>query len=295
MTAPITEPGIYPMSSAQYHADPVEGGSLSSSGARKLIPPSCPALFRAWLDEGEEPSRTFDLGHLAHRQVLGAGEEIVVVDAANWRTKAAQAAQDEAYAAGKVPVLPHQWAQVEAMVAALRRHRIAGALLAEGTGTPEQALFWRDRPTGIWRRALIDWIQHPITGQRLIVVDYKTCVCASPEAVSKAMGSFGYNSQAAWYLDGVRALGLDGGIEPAFLCVFQEKTPPYLVTVGQPDPASLLWGDRGNRDAINAYRRCVETGHWPGYVDDVISISLPAWTIRTLEDAWLLATEGLAS
>ena len=42
------ELGVYDLPAAAYHRDPVEGGSLSASGAKKLMPPSCPALFKAW-------------------------------------------------------------------------------------------------------------------------------------------------------------------------------------------------------------------------------------------------------
>src|SRR5258708_26204894 len=38
--------GVYGIPADAYHADPIEGGSLSSSGARRLLPPGCPALFR---------------------------------------------------------------------------------------------------------------------------------------------------------------------------------------------------------------------------------------------------------
>jgi len=37
----ITEPGVYALPADVYHADPVAGGSLSSSGAKKLL--ACPA------------------------------------------------------------------------------------------------------------------------------------------------------------------------------------------------------------------------------------------------------------
>jgi hypothetical protein len=41
----ITKPGIYPgVPDEVYHADPVEGGSLSSTGARKIL--DCPAKFK---------------------------------------------------------------------------------------------------------------------------------------------------------------------------------------------------------------------------------------------------------
>lgn len=291
----VTEPGVYAMSNADYHRDPVPAGSLSSTGARKLVAPSVPALFRAWLDEGEEPNRNFDLGGAAHRRVLSAGEEIVVVDAENWRTSAAKFERDEAYAAGKVPVLPKEAEQVEAMAEALYRHPVAQILFDPDTGDPEQALFWRDEATGIWRRALLDWMQRPVKGRRLVVGDYKTCANASPDAVSKAMAAYGYHMQGAWYLDAVRALGLAGDLEPAFLFVFQEKTYPYLVTVAQPNPEAMLWGARRNREAVDTYQRCVETNTWPGYADDVISIGLPAYTIRTLEDAYELSGFGVAS
>src|SRR2546421_646443 len=85
----ITEPGLYEdLSVETYHADPVPVGSLSSSGARKLLPPGCPALFAYEREHPPEPTATFDLGHAAHKMVLGVGPEVVKIDADNWRTNA---------------------------------------------------------------------------------------------------------------------------------------------------------------------------------------------------------------
>ena len=62
----LTEPGQYGgVTPEVYHADPVFGGSLSSSGARALLPPSCPALFRHKQLHGEPPKAEFDFGHAA--------------------------------------------------------------------------------------------------------------------------------------------------------------------------------------------------------------------------------------
>ena len=36
-------------------------------------------------------------------------------------------------------------------------------------------------------------------------------------------------------------------------------------------------GRRANREAIDLYARCMETGVWPGYSDDIVTIGLPAW------------------
>ncbi|MHC3392054.1 PD-(D/E)XK nuclease-like domain-containing protein [Streptomyces lavendulocolor] len=278
----ITEPGIYPdLSIEEYHAD---RGSLSSSGARRLLPPSCPALFRYEQDHPQPPRRAFDMGTAAHRLVLGDGPELVAVDADDWRTKAARAERDEVYAAGGVPLLAAEYDQVHAMADALRRHPVASALFAPGSGRPEQSMFWRDAPTGVMRRARLDWLPDPRDG-RLLVPDYKTTRDASPEGLARAVDTYGYHQQAAWYLDAVRALGLDD--RPAFLLVCQEKQAPYLVTVVELDALALRIGAAKNRRAIETYARCVESGRWPGYADDAapVYLSLPAWAqIRDTEE-----------
>lgn len=285
MTVTLTEPGVYDLPAAVYHSDPVQGGSLSSSGAKKLLPPSCPALFKHYLDHGQTPRVEFDLGHAAHAAVLGAGEPIQVIDADDYRSKDARAQRDAAYADGRIPLLRADHEVVQGMAAAIRDHPVAGRLFAPDAGTPEQTLIWRDGEFGVWRRAMLDWLPNRQRGQRLIVADYKTSRSAEPSSITKALDSYGYAQQAAWYLDAVKALNLHGGIEPAFVFVFQEKTAPYLVTVAQPDPDALNWGDVLNRKAIHTYRTCMRTGHWPGYADDVISVGLPPWAVRQHEDA----------
>ena len=168
----VTEPGIYDIDVDDYHADPVPGGSLSSSGARKLLPPSCPAKFRYEQDNpGPSQARHFDLGHAAHKLVLGVGAPLVVIEAANYKTKAAQEQQKAAHLAGHVPLLTHEHDQVQAMAAAIREHPIAGPLFNPEHGTPEVSLFWHDTPTGVMCRARIDWLPHQIEGRRLVVVN----------------------------------------------------------------------------------------------------------------------------
>lgn len=273
----IAEPGVYDLPVSAYHGDPVKGGSLSSSGARKLLPPSCPAKFRRWLDEGRAPSREFDIGHAAHHLVLGAGPELVVVDADDWRTKAAKAERDEARAVGAVPLLPHEYDQVDAMAQALRRHPVASALLDPARGKAEQTLIWFDFEFSVWRRALLDFLPNPKAGRRMLVADYKTTASGAPGDVPRAMHSYGYHQQMDWYLAGVKALGLHGDRDPAAVLIFQEKTAPYLISIFQPDQSALDIAHTRNRKAIDLYRECTETGVWPGYGDDVMPLSLPGW------------------
>lgn len=287
-TIEVTEPGVFDIPVDAYHADPVPaqlGGSLSTSGAKLLLPPSCPARYRWATDHPEPPaaSRVFDVGTAAHRLVLGAGPDLVRIDADKWLSKAVKAEVAAVRAAGAVPLKPAEFEQVHAMAAALRRHPIAAALLA--AGIPEQSLFWVDPETGVWRRARIDWLPDATSRRRIVIPDYKSCESASPEELRRAIYNYGYHLQAAAYIDAAQAVG--HAADAAFVLIAQEKTPPYLVTVVQPDPAAVDIGRDQNRRALELYAECTGTGRWPGYTDDVAEIALPGWVERRhFEETW---------
>jgi PDDEXK-like domain of unknown function (DUF3799) len=277
----VSEPGVYDeMPEGVYHGDPVPGGSLSASGAKLLLPPSCPALYRYRRDHPKE-SAEFDFGTAAHKFVLGLGPEITVIDALDWRTKAAQEARKDARAKGVVPLLISEFSEIADMARAIEHHPVAGPLFRPGRGQAEQSMFWQDAEYGIWRRARLDW---QLPGTRLIITDYKTTPDASPAAIRKHVANFGYHLQAAQYADGARALGLDD--DPAFLFVFQERTPPYLVTIAELDDEALETGRGRLRLACEMFRDCTQAGYWPGYSQDIELISLPPWAARPVEDLY---------
>jgi hypothetical protein len=266
----IAEPGVYEMPSEVYHAHP----ALSSSGARLLLPPNCPALYRWRRDHPPESTRTFDFGHAAHKMVLGEGMEIVAIDAPDYRTKAAQAERDAVRDAGKVPLLDHEVKTVLGMADALRAHPVAAALI-EWPGKPERSLFRQDKATGVWLRSRIDWLPQPTAGGRMTIPDYKTTVSAEPLAFGRSVARYGYFQQAAWYVDMVLALGLAEDVHFVFLA--QEKTAPYLVTVFELDEYSLELGRKRNRKAIDLFARCVERDEWPTYAAGVETLTVPVW------------------
>ena len=95
-------------------------------------------------------------------------------------------------------------------------------------------------------------------------------------AISRSAANFGYDMQAAWYMDAVTALGLAD--DPAFLFIFQEKTAPYLVTVCELDGEAIARGRRRNDRALEVFAECTATDTWPSYTADVELITLPRWT-----------------
>lgn len=270
MTRP---PGVYNISEAEYFA---EVDALSCSGAKLLLPPSCPAKFFYRQDHAEYKD-VWDFGSGAHAMVLGTGPEIAEIKFDDWKKKAAQEERDAARAAGKIPLLSKELATVKEMAAALRNHPYASALLDPYDGTPEQSLFWNHPRTGIPLRSRLDQMPHTGHG-RPIITDYKSCHEADPESIAKAVARYGYHIQNAFYSDGFTELT---GERPAFVFICQEKTPPYLVNVVELDPEAVATGRRLYEQAITVYRACIKTGEWPGYADDEITeIALPGWAPR---------------
>jgi PDDEXK-like domain of unknown function (DUF3799) len=284
----LEEPGIYQLTEAEYHADPVTvpGGSLSCSGAKKLLPPSCPARFEYDRRHPPEPKEHLEFGTAAHKLVLGTGPDLEVVPGDRWDTRAAKQQIAEIRARGAVPVKERDMQAVQDMATALRQTRLAAAMLDPGCGLAEQSIVWQDAATGVWRRARTDFLRWPATTEgRMITVDYKTATSADLESVRAAVARYCYHMQDPWYRDAVAAAGLDD--DPAFCFVFQEKTPPYLVNVVQLDDAAVRAGQERNRLACEIFRDCTAAATWPGYCDytpDPDVISLPPWAVRPAED-----------
>lgn len=300
-TATITvagarEPGIYPgIPDEEYHGD---RGSLSSSGARLLLPPSTPAHFRHAMDTPRKPKREFDFGHIAHRLLLGEGARFEVLHpevvglkadgtaASNPRATAGwKQAEEDARAAGRVPVHADDHAKAEAMVSAVRRHETAGPLFAEGVA--EVSLFAEDPETGVRLRARPDWWTE-VDG-RATFVDFKTTVTAEPATFTrKATRDFGYHVQAAFYRRAAALLGLG---DVRFLFVAVEKTSPHLPSVVEFDAEALAEADRLVTQAISTYAECCATGRWPGYPPGIHLASLPPWQLANTPQARAEAAE----
>lgn len=271
MTAAVgVEPGLYDIPAELYHSDPIPGGSLSSTGAKKLAS-SCPAKFKHWLDNPQPHNKALELGTAAHKLVLDDGPELVLVDADKWNTDSIRAEVAAIRAAGDIPLKRHELEQVHAMAAALRQDEEAARLLEPGSGVAEQSAFWEDN--GIWRRARFDWLRDD--GQ---IVDYKTARSCRREDLEKAFYEHGYAQQQEWYLDAGLAFDLVDPEKP-FQFVLQEKEPPYLVVVTTCDPMARGIGRHLNEAALNTYAICRESGEWPGYPINPMT-ALPTWVER---------------
>lgn len=271
-------PGVYDgIPEADYHGDK---DSLSVSGAKKLLPPSCPARFKWELENGQQHKAVFDFGSAAHKAVLGVGADVAIIRHDSYRTTAARAERDDAYARGAIPVLEEEAKRVDGMVQALKAHPTAAALLDPAKGKPEQSAYRIDPDTGTRLRCRFDWLPDS-DGGRLVIPDYKTAASAEPGAFSRSAATFGYHMQAAWYADMAEHLGL--AEDASFVFIVQEKVAPYLVSVVELDSEAVDTGRRRYREAIDLYAECKRNDVWPSYTAGVELISLPAWATYDIE------------
>lgn len=252
---PTFTPGlVFDMSDEVYHGDPVPGGSLSSSLARRLTEHVPAKAYAAHHDR--KPTKSMNLGKAAHLHALGAGPELIVWEH-DGRTKAGKEERaeraDDVASERVIAVTEAERDQVLGMVEALRANPEVAAMLDHGT--PEVSVFWQER--GAWCRGRFDLLGD-------VGDDYKTIEDASPRGFEKAMSTYGYHQQADFYLRGLRAIGHPAGDRPMrFIC--QEKQAPYLVQVHSCDELAMEVAAALNDRAIDTFAACQASGEWPGY------------------------------
>lgn len=275
----VTKTGIFNnVSDAEYHA---MTDHLSSTGVRKLIPPSTPAHFDDWVKNPQPPSDAFDLGHVVHRLVLGKGADYFPMDpkvhglkkdgtvadspaaTATWKAAAAEARAD-----GKTPIHVDDLATAEKMRSSVFATPDAAALFK--TGEPEVSIFATDPTTGVKLRARFDWLDGHTA------VDLKTAANGAPDEFDRDAAKFGYYVQEMFYRHVAECAGwpID-----AFKFVVVEKRGPNLTTVHEWDDVARSIGKRLVRQAIDLYARCLEADDWPGYAPGTHVMGLPMWML----------------
>lgn len=251
------------MDIAAYHAHP----ALGSSRLRELL--KSPAHFRANLRRETE---ALQLGSLVHTLVLEPHtfpERYLVVPKIDGRTKEGKAAKAALADDPRIAVDGETMAEASACATSIMSHRVYQQIR---DAQVEHTVFWTDAETGIECKARFD-----VLGP--LLVDLKTTRDASPKGFQRAIATYGYHIQAAHYMAGAIANGMD---PRGFLFACVETSAPYLAAgylLGNP---TLEQGERERREALTTYARCLREDRWPGYNDDRIEvIDLPNWAQRS--------------
>lgn len=280
---------LHDVDPAKYHADDlgVDRPTLSASIAHVLetcSPLHAHAKHPRLGGLVREPKDWHDHGSLSHRLLLGRGAEVEVVEAPDWRTKAAREARDAAREAGKIPVLEADYLAAEATSEELRaRFADRGVEL---DGESEVVALWEepsDQGGPVACRGMLDHLK--AGGGKAVIYDLKSCRSAHPDACRRSADSYGYAIQEAAYRSALELAmpHMTGRVD--FVFVFYELEPPYAVTPVRLAGAFRELGERRWRRAVGTWARCLREGRWPGYADDgVVSLEPPPWALnRDLE------------
>jgi hypothetical protein len=270
------------ISDEEYHANGFCKVPCYSNSIGKIILNKSP--LHAWmahpkLNKNYEhvEKASFDLGSAAHAALLEGFDICTVIEAKDWRTKAAQEARDLAYLKGKIPVLPNQYEAIQAMVkvaheAIFNCKDLGGLRLSDGKS--EQTILLIEGELHIKMR--LDWLAN----DRSVILDYKTTEIASPDAWMRSISSMGGDMQSGLYTKGVEILA---GNEPNFIFMVQETAPPYAVYFIGMSGQYVEHGLQKTQTALEIWCQCMKTGIWPAYSDRILYPDMPNY----LEAAWM--------
>lgn len=266
------------MDEEEYHAHP----ALSASGMKVLL--RSPKHFRLARTENRAPKKEFDVGHAAHKLILGVGMPIVEIPAgllsgqyASVSSAKAKAWVEDARAEGKVPLKPREFQAVRRMADAVLMNVKARRVL-EAAPWREVSLFGEDEATGVQVRSRLDALGEDI------LADVKTTPDVSPRKITNAVVDHGYDLSAEMYRQMViRVLGYDPG--PMNLIFVEKELPHEVRVVRLADPAWRVGGETKIRAALDVFAWCTEQGVWPGDDEDggeIRDLPVPAWYERQM-------------
>lgn len=278
---------VYGMSEDQYHGQgeyaEYRWAELSSTHAKLVLDSPAKYHYQRETNVAQEPRVAFDLGTAVHTAVLGAGAAYVeypkehLTKGGNVSTRAETVAwAAEQRKAGLAPVTEDQAKAVVQMKDAVMAHPLARKLF-EREGHAEVSIF--DEYMGVRRRGRFDRL--PDEGG--IAIDLKTTEDASPAAFARSAAKYGYHIQRGHYLD---ILKRATGRELDMLFVTVEKSAPYLVAVHRLDQEFADMGEAEALEAVDKYRRCMESGEWPGYPDGINELKPPMYAIYDFQDKY---------
>jgi PDDEXK-like domain of unknown function (DUF3799) len=281
----IDQAGIYELTAAQYHADPVIIPSLSRSILKRLVNNS-PAHARSahprYGGEGEddEPEAAApdakedrDVGTVAHAMFLRGQTVVEKVDFATYQSKAAKAQRDEILKAGKVPLKAIKYDETMRLVEALERFRARTGMFTKGK--PEQTLIWREGPT--WCRAMVDWLYDD---PAMPLDDLKTTPgSALSRTWSRNAFENGAHLQAVFYPRGVAELR-DGEVPDGMRFVVAETKAPFGIKIFAMGEPAIAMAVEQMRYGMGLWERCQAEDRWPNYDHEVEFIDPPVWIAR---------------
>lgn len=141
----------------------------------------------------------------------------------------------------------------------------------------QESAFCYDPDTGLMRKVrpdarLID------RNSRLVLADLKTTFRGGTTefAWRQQCARKGLHIQDSHYSRTYKDLT---GEDPFFIFIVAERKPPYAIRLFQIDPEGKAAAAEKCRFAMEAFRKCQESGVWPAFDERITTVSLPRWEL----------------
>lgn len=274
---PVPYTGFFENERAEaYHVKTL--GEISNSGIKRLL--RSPMHYKAWIEDAEPVNETpaMMFGRAFHAAILESElfsrDYVLEPEFGDCRFKENKTKRDEwrAVNGGKIAISVDDAERILRMLDAVKAHPWASRAIREGVS--ELTLRWVDEDTGLHCKARADRF---VDGAAPFVLDVKTCEDASPAEFSRAVAKYGYHIQHAHYCDGFRVLG-----KPLtnYLLLAVEHTAPYAVALYYIDAAAEARGYELRARAMESAAKCMASGEWHAYSNDISPLTLPAWSLK---------------
>lgn len=189
---------------------------------------------------------------------------------------------------GKTIVKADEYTDASGMAEQVRKHPKLGPLLAGAQ--VEVSVVWMDAKTGLKCKARFDLYKEGV------ICDLKSS--SSPAWAANELTNpffhnayrYGYHIQVAHYMEGLKALAMTERV-PWVVLAAVEGYSPYLLMAYDifDDPQALSYdfltlGRLRRYMLMVEYKRCLESGEWPGYKTEHEDMMLPYRGVEELKE-----------
>lgn len=261
------KPGRYyaNMPNEAYH----RARGISKSGL-SLIQRS-PAHFR--FAPKRESTRALEIGEALHRSLLEPevfAEKYLLLESITDRRSAEYKAAAKVRG-GEYVLTASESSNVQTVSATVFAHPYANNLL-KAQGYVELSGFWLDEHGNLCKH------RFDKLNTNGVAIDLKKSRDARPDAFARAVDSYGYHLQAAWYSYGHQQI--TGEPLTAFVFIAIEDEPPHGIGLYVLDDETTAIGHAECQRLAKIYHECVTSDEWPGYTPQPQILSLPAWALK---------------
>ena len=242
--------------------------ALNYSGAKQIL--RSPLHFQAFLNEERKDTPALRMGRLVHLASLQFDvfkSEVHVGPDVDKRSK-----EWKEFKAGIADGVDIITADENAEITAMAKS-VHGCLADLKLSEQEYEQSLEAEYNGVQIKGRPDLVAKDSEGN-LVVVDVKTTTDASIEHFAKDIAAYKYHLQAAFYL---RLTGAK-----KFYLIAVEKENPYASATYALSDDAIQEGNRIMDKAVNIYKMCSTFGNWPGYSDEVRSITIPKWAFTDI-------------